>query len=170
MEVEGLLITGKVLSSRGLFLEDFKSKTFREFTTKDGYSLRAYYNGLMWFQKFEGALIPTFVDLQDPHKVYSSASKAIAAASVGDEVQCSRSRAAQFCIGVGDYETVEIVDKARGTITTVQPPWDWRNNENECTTFVGWLNGQFHARVMHPDVAWGVQKEHFQKYDVPGED
>lgn len=169
-EVGGILVCGNMNTSTEFFLADFESRTLKRYAAKGEFWLEAFYNGLIWVKKFRDVMIPTFVDLKDPQKVYYSATKAISAVSVADARQCSRSRASQFVVGVGLYANeTGIVDLARGIVTIVQPPHTGFDDE-ERATFVGWLNGHSQARMMHPHDVPDIEKEVFQKYGVPEED
>lgn len=132
----------------------------------------ASYNGLIWWKK-ELALIPSFVDLEEPNKVYYNAAKSITGVSPQETFQCLWSRAAQFCISESvtvDAGRGDIVDMATGIITTVVPPSHWPSCEDmtsQHATFVDWLDGQFQARMIHGEVVGDLRSEIFEVFGVP---
>lgn len=170
-DVGGILVCWNRENFQKFFAADFQSKTFKEFTMSEETRLDAFYNGLMWWKKKDRkVLIPTFVDLEDPDKVYYSANRAITGVAPYLAAQCSRARAAQFCIGSGGDDTIDIVDMARGIVTNVLSPIGYGVDGEDRTNFLGWFNGQFQALMMNPDDVWEIQEEVFQKYGIPEED
>lgn len=146
---------------------DFETKIVRMYNPAATSDLVASYNGMMWWKR-DGLMVPTFVDLRSPDKVYYSATKAVTGITQFRASQCSQSRAAQFCIVDGTSDQVGIVDMARGIITTVKPPSGWPDNEH--ATFVGWLDGRFQARVMSDAVVEELTAEVFERFGIVEED
>lgn len=173
-EVGGVLVGTRENRHDGEMVYDFLDFTkqhFRGLMFTKGSHLVASYNGLMWWKK-NRVLIPTFIDLQSRRKVYYSETKAITGVSRVLSTQCSQSRdAAQFCMSSSECGSQrEIVDLSTGIITAVQTPIDWPEVNDDLVFFVGWQNGQFQARVMHPKGVTDVKEETFRRYGVPEDD
>lgn len=174
-DLGGVLMWCDRETSKKFFFADLETKKLREYATCGLFRPIASYNGLMWCQdKFLRLLLPTFVDLEDPEKkVYYSPAKAITGLSRKSPKQCSSSRAAQFCLGRGHDpdRVIEIVDMARGILTSVLLPHSWTGHTFpfDYVTFVGWLDGKFQARVMGLDDARHVRRDMYRKYGVPEE-
>lgn len=113
----------------------------------------AWYNGTIWWaygQKF----VPSFVDMQQPEKTYYRPDRVITGLRARSEcIQGDKS------LGLGRYilmgagkgtSTVDLVDLESRCVTSITPPHGWERDRSH-RFFLGFTEGQFHARYMNPD-------------------
>lgn len=119
----------------------------------------ASYNGLLWW-RYGIFLVPTFVDLNEPHKTYYRRDRIIMGVSKGVHTQGERSRdLGRYTVGRSDVDSmVEVVDLETRTITTVYSPQYWTQHVMQ-RMYLGFVEGQFQARCMHPDAVDGTAQE-----------
>lgn len=116
----------------------------------DDYHLSASYAGLVWW-KAGPNLIPTFMDLDSPDKIYYNRKKTITGLFPSSKVrQCGQKRDSHHF----GLETLggekQLVDFATGCITIFVPPTWWKGPRAADTIkyYLGFLNGRFQARWM----------------------
>lgn len=117
-------------------------------------TVRAFYNGLVWWQHSEqDTLIPTFVDQLNPKLTYYKPEKIITGVSKNAFEQMSKSRQAHHLV-VSTLENgkgAEIVNLATGVVTTVVPPIEW--SEKKVHIIPGYhFNGKFQAYMIRGTV------------------
>lgn len=163
--------------------ETLTTKEYAHITDRRTCGLVASYNGLMWWSRDLGKeehklLIPTFIDLASPEKVYYRADRILTGLPYGRLDQCSRPRGmAQYVVTDsspinGDSAGLEIVDLATGVITDVEAPCDWRNQDNY--VFAGFVKDpeddksvpKFQARVMTEKDVNDVYRNLLKKFEV----
>lgn len=138
--------------------------------------LVASYNGLVWWwqrkPKGDTTIVPTFIDLASPGKVYYCPGRAVTGLSNNAWDQGSRPAGmAQFVVSkLKSEDGLELVDLATGIITDVLAPSDWNSKDHE--TLIGFVRDQeddgttklrFQARVMHERTVEKATKEVLQK-------
>lgn len=120
----------------------------------------ASYNGLLWWKHRVRFLVPTFVDLNEPHKTFYRRDRIIEGVSKGVHTQGERSRdLGRYTVGRSDVESmVEVVDLETRTVTTVYSPHYWTDHVLQ-RMYLGFVEGQFQARCMHPNAVDGTTEE-----------
>ncbi|KAG5358542.1 hypothetical protein CJU89_5143 [Yarrowia sp. B02] len=128
---------------------DMESKQLIRYATSLGCRPQAFYNGLLWWSH-EESLVPTFLDLDNPHKVYYRTDRAISGYSrTSGFAQGSQARGSSHLVVSKHKYGQEIVDLSAGTITLVRCQQGWPAFAQH---FIGYQNGKFQAWYMGPRV------------------
>ncbi|KAG5355390.1 hypothetical protein CJU90_4437 [Yarrowia sp. C11] len=130
----------------GYRLPDFDNRRLVKYST--GASPVALYNGSVWLLRKNRCLIPTFMDLNTPEKLYFRPDKAITGMYITESHYSQGSKArgsAQFVVGM-TVSGVDVVDLAGGSTTTVTHHYG-RPVPSKC--FVGFDKGKFQAWCMY---------------------
>lgn len=161
-ETPGLIHRAAVYRYR---FADFESKQMVEYGAgRHAYPV-ASYNGLVWWHLLKGprSLVPTFVDLQSPKRVYFLPQRAITGVSHNlFEQSCISRISSQFVVALSDTG-IEIVDLDTGVITAVTGPSDWP----AARFFPGYWNGKFQTRCMSEEVVQATTELVLQEHGVP---
>ena len=113
----------------------------------------AFYEGLVWWNMNLRSLIPTFLDLESPGKVFCRRDKIIRGPDLYHAKQGSKSRnSSQFVVGQSIIG-LEVIDLMTGIITSVEGPgdWDWCK-KMKTRFFPGFVNGSFKSRSLFEDI------------------
>lgn len=118
----------------------------------------AAHNGLIWWQLYPSrgicALVPSFLDLEQPDKFFYRDDRAIFRSSPQSKAQGVKSRGwSKYLISVSGGDRLELVDldTRHVTLITTPVPSEWPAGEgSNVQLFVGFQNGKFCARFMSP--------------------
>ncbi|AOW00158.1 hypothetical protein LXG23DRAFT_50885 [Yarrowia lipolytica] len=107
---------------------------------------QAFYNGLVWWTVGDTSLVPTFIDLETPEKVYYNADGAITGFSKKNVfAQGSDTRDSSHLVATEHKYGQEIVDLATGIITLVKTQMAW---PEPSVHFLGYRDGKFQSWCM----------------------
>ncbi|KAG5358928.1 hypothetical protein CJU90_3649 [Yarrowia sp. C11] len=129
----------------GYHLADFGNRRLLKYTSSTVCPPVALYNGVVWLLR-EQSMIPTFIDIKTPEKLYFRSDRAIKGMGFHAKscAQGSKARGvAQFVVGLAD-----IVDLVGGSVTSISRHYGYPDN---CRCFVGFNKGKFQAWVIHED-------------------
>lgn len=135
-------------------IADFESKQLVPYFSGAIILPAAFYNGLIWLDVCRMHLVPTFLDLQTPGKLYYHPEKVISVRS-GDELyrQGSRSRDSSHLLVSCSDSDWKIIDIENSTVTDIMFPSSVTNTPPQL--FPGYLNGKF--------MAYFLEEEGFEK-------
>lgn len=149
-------------------IADFHAQKMHVYAIASGPSQPvASYNGLVWWSIHRDCLLPTFIDLQSPRKVYYSAERTMRVPKHEPARihQGSRSRnCSQFVFGIRHRANVaSMVDLATGILTSMYKPRD----EPEGKVVPGFQNGRFYPRYLSESACrtWDLFTEEFSEDD-----
>ncbi|CAG82800.1 hypothetical protein B0I72DRAFT_144621 [Yarrowia lipolytica] len=133
----------------GYHLANIANQSLVKYTSSTSAAPVACYNGIVWLNLREmKCLVPTFIDLSTPGKVYYRADRIITDTELMENrcSQGSKSRdAAQFLVGM-TARGLDVVDLVEGTVTAVSRHY---GKPDQALCFVGFNQGQFQAWCMH---------------------
>ncbi|KAG5368535.1 hypothetical protein CJU90_0740 [Yarrowia sp. C11] len=132
----------------GYTLADFGNRRLLKYTKSRKAAPVALYNGVIWLVRNKNCMIPTFIDLNTPEKLYYRSDRAITGMEIREPKSSQGSRArgsAQFVIGLTGTG-LEIVDLVGGCVTSISHHYGYPE-QSQC--FVGFNEGRFQAWIMH---------------------
>lgn len=136
---------------------DFHRQIMIPYTSSASALPVAFYNGLVWWEMNRGSLIPTFIDLLSPGKVFCQPDKIIIGPHLLFHKQGSESRnSSRFVIGERSVTFgLEVIDLVTGFITSVVAPSDFPwGKQMEDQFFPGFMDriGAFLPRCFSKEV------------------
>lgn len=159
-ELNGILVLECVNPSKSIyqfFFVDFRRKTgvlIKDLPPIPFCAPVAAHNGLIWWKQEYTTMVPTFMDLEQPDKMFYRADRVIFHTTKHPSTQGDRSHGwSKYMIGRSEIsECVELVDLDTRIVTTVSPlvSSSWPTNAEEARIYVGFQNGRFCARAMDP--------------------
>lgn len=110
---------------------------------------QAFFSGLVWWTVKNRLLLPTFVDLKSPGKVYYREDRCIEWLSEPkDFAQSSRSRDSSHLLVTTNGHEQEVINLYTGIVTSVRPV----ALSDQFQQFMGFRDGKFQSYCMGPDV------------------
>ncbi|KAG5355687.1 hypothetical protein CJU89_5392 [Yarrowia sp. B02] len=106
------------------------------------------YNGLVWWFLGDKHLVPTFLDLDNPDKVYCREDLIITLPDKAPDGlhQCLRPENSRYLTDRTEYGGIRMVDLDQGVVTDVEKAGEAIRDESR--VFLGYENGKFLARFM----------------------
>lgn len=158
---------------------DNHGNQFIEYASRTPTHPVASYNGLIWFVAKKSILLPTFIDLHNPGKIYVRKDRITTLPDpyeprllrrsrtpppmIEDFRQCSRSRHAQQFIVRRSSKGLMLVDLSRRTVTNIQTPDDTLHRVRHI--FPGYVKSWFHARYMTDETVAKYKQRAKDKFD-----
>lgn len=161
----GDLVVVKETTSHKHHIADFHSRRMVEYAPAEDARPEALYNGLIWFSfKEKTALVPTFIDLDTPDKVYYNVNRGISGidTELGMEQGYRAHNSAQFVVSANG-DDCEIIDLVTGVITLVTCPYGW---PHQTMYQIGFDDGVFKARCMSEDTSWTYREAILRTFGV----
>jgi hypothetical protein len=175
-EMGGVLVTTETLREwrqtdrRQFWLANLETRQMVDYAAvSQDSSPVASYNGLIWWKKGVPSrqfVVPTFVDLASPDRVYYRADSAITGLTSLQTRQGSVSRnSTQFVLGkTGLISGLHVIDLASGIVTDIVTPRDWQR-QNHIEVFAGFVDYNFQARIMGAEEIRDMHHEVLQQME-----
>ncbi|KAG5367367.1 hypothetical protein CJU90_3654 [Yarrowia sp. C11] len=111
------------------------------------------------------SMIPTFIDLKTPDKLYFRSDRAIKGMDITETFSAQGLKArgvAQFVVG-STAKGADIVDLVGGSVTSISHHYGY---PDKCKCFVGFNKGKFQAWVMHEDDSRATQHKTLADFGI----